>query len=141
VSKLEPQPIGIPVPRPSARSAAYWEAAGRGDLTFQQCTSCGFIGLRPFLVCGRCLGRESERRVSSGEGSLYSWTVVWRPPDPAFCVPYAPAVVELDEGFFMISAVVGCEPDDLVAGMRLSVEFHDVSDEIALPYFAPAKAR
>jgi hypothetical protein len=35
---------------------------------------------------------------------------------------------------------VGCEPEDLVAGMPLSVEFHDASDEIALPYFSPAKA-
>jgi uncharacterized OB-fold protein len=136
---LQPQAIGIPVPRPSARSAGYWEAAKRGELTFQRCTNCGFVGLRTFLVCAKCMGRESERRISSGQGALYSWTVVWRPPDPAFSVPYAPAVVELDEGFFMISAVVGCEPDDLVAGMRLSVEFHDASDEIALAYFAPAK--
>ena len=60
------------------------------------------------------------------------------PSYPAFAVPYAPAVVELDEGFFMISAVVGCEPEDLFSGMRLSVEFHDASDEIALAYFSPA---
>jgi hypothetical protein len=65
--------------------------------------------------------------------------VVWRPPYPSFAVPYAPAVVQLDECFFMISAVVGCEPEDLVAGMRLSVEFHDASDDIALAYFSPAK--
>ena len=93
------------------------------------------------MACARCLGRESERVVSSGLGSLYSWTVVWRPPYPAFSVPYAPAVVELDEGFFMISAVVGCEPEDLESGMRLSVEFHDASDDIALAYFAPAASR
>jgi uncharacterized OB-fold protein len=127
------------VPNPSARSAAYWEACRRGELTFQRCTNCGFTGLRPFIVCARCLSRESERVTSAGLGSLYSWTVVWRPPYPSFVVPYAPAVVELDEGFFMISAVVGCEPEGLVSGMRLSVEFHDASDEIALPYFAPVE--
>jgi uncharacterized OB-fold protein len=66
--------------------------------------------------------------------------VVWRPPDPALRVPYAPAVVELDEGFFMVSAVVGCEPADLVAGMRLVVEFHAVSDDMVLPYFGPLEA-
>jgi uncharacterized OB-fold protein len=137
VSTLKAQPRGIPVPNPSARSAAYWEACRHGELTFQRCTTCGFIGLRPFVVCANCLGRATERVTSSGLASLYSWTVVWRPPYPAFVVPYAPAVVELDEGFFMISAVVGCEPEDLFSGMRLSVEFHDASDEIALPYFAP----
>ncbi len=137
MSTLRPQPRGIPVPNPSTRSSEYWEGCRRGELTFQRCSTCGFIGLRPFMVCARCLGRDSERRKSAGLGSLYSWTVVWRPPYPAFVVPYAPAVVELDEGFFMISAVVGCEPEDLVPGMRLCVEFHDVSDEIALGYFAP----
>ena len=40
----------------------------------------------------------------------------------------------------MVSAGVGCEPEDLAAGMPLSVEFHDASDEIALPYFSPTKA-
>lgn len=137
MSTLAPQPRGIPVPNPSARSRDYWDAAGRGELTFQRCTSCGFIGLRPFMVCPTCYGRDSERQVSTGLGNLYSWTVVWRPPYPSFVVPYAPCVVELDEGFFMISAVVACEPEDLISGMRLSVEFHEVSDEIALPYFAP----
>jgi hypothetical protein len=52
-------------------------------------------------------------------------------------VPYAPAVIELEEGFFMISSVIGCEPGDLSAGMSLQVEFHPVSDEISLPYFRP----
>ena len=140
MTTLRHQPTGIPVPRPSARSTEYWEAARRGELTYQRCSNCGFVGLRAFVVCARCLGRRSERLISSGQGTLYSWTVVWRPPDPGFSVPYAPAVVELDEGFFMISAVVGCEPEDLVCGMRLAVEFHDASDEIALAYFAPAKA-
>jgi hypothetical protein len=40
----------------------------------------------------------------------------------------------------MLSAVIGCEPDELQDGMQLSVEFHPVSDEITLPYFSPATA-
>ncbi|MFZ0667227.1 MAG: OB-fold domain-containing protein [Acidimicrobiales bacterium] len=137
MSPLEPQPVGIPVPNPSVRSREYWDACRRGVLTYQQCSGCGFIGLRSFTVCARCLSHESRRKVSDGRGSLYSWTVVWRAPGPAFVVPYAPAVVELDEGFYMVSAVIGCETTDLTAGMRLEVEFHQVSEEIALPYFAP----
>lgn len=139
MSTLKPQPRGIPVPNPSPRSKEYWDAARRGELTFQRCTTCGWTGLRPFVVCGRCRGRQTETVTSRGSGSLYSWTVVWRPPYPSFIVPYAPAVVELDEGFFMLSAVIGCEPEDLAEGMRLAVEFHDVSDEIALAYFAPSR--
>jgi uncharacterized OB-fold protein len=63
--------------------------------------------------------------------------VVWRPPDPSFRVPYAPAVVRLDEGAWMMSAIIGCEPEALREGLRLTVEFHPASSEITLPYFTP----
>jgi uncharacterized OB-fold protein len=63
--------------------------------------------------------------------------VVWRPPNPSFRVPYAPAVVHLDEGVWMMSAVIGCEPDALQEDMRLAVQFHPASREITLPYFTP----
>jgi uncharacterized protein len=63
---------------------------------------------------------------------------VWRPQHPSFRVPYAPAIVAMDESWWHIAAVVGCEPEDLNAGMRLAVEFHPGSDEITLPYYRPA---
>jgi hypothetical protein len=75
---------------------------------------------------------------SAGRGSLYSWTVVWRPPHPSFVVPYAPAIVALDEGWWFLSAVIGLPPDKLQEGIALQVEFHTASDEIVLPYFRPA---
>jgi uncharacterized OB-fold protein len=70
-------------------------------------------------------------------GSLYSWTVVWRPPDPTFVVPYAPAIVRLDEEFWLTSAIINCDPADLHDGMRVQVAFHPASDTITLPYFSP----
>ena len=134
---LAPQPIGIPVPNPSTASKPYWEGCARGELLYQRCDGCGTIALRPGTVCGSCLSRSLSWVQSTGQGSLYSWTVVWRPQHPSFTVPYAPAIVSLDEGWFMMSAVVGCEPEDLHADMRLAVEFHPASDDIALPYFRP----
>jgi uncharacterized OB-fold protein len=135
---LQPQPVGIPAPNPSPAARPYWDAAARGELVYQRCDVCGTIPPRPTTVCGSCLGRALTWRPSAGAGSLYSWTVVWRPQHPSFTVPYAPAIVELDEGFRMMSAVVGCPPDDLAAGMRLAVEFHPASETIALPYFRPS---
>ena len=69
--------------------------------------SFGLHCLRPMPCHVTGVGKER------GRGSLYSWTVVWRPPDPSFRVPYAPAVIRLDEGFWMLSAVIGCEPEAL----------------------------
>jgi uncharacterized protein len=138
VTLLLPQPTGIPAPRPSLRSEAYWEGCRRHSLLYQQCAECGYRGLGAFTVCAQCHARSPIWVASAGRGSLYSWTVVWHPPNPTFCVPYAPAVVRLDEGVWMMSAVIGCEPEALREEMRLVVEFHPASDEITLPYFAPA---
>jgi uncharacterized OB-fold protein len=136
-STLQPQQPGIPVPSPSPRSAPYWDACKRGELVFLSCDNCGAIALRPAVLCGGCLGRSLSWQASAGRGRLYSWTVVWRPQHPSFHVPYAPAIVTLDEGWSMVSAIVGCEPEDLRADMPLAVEFHPAGDEITLPYFRP----
>ena len=134
---LQPQPLGIPVPRPSLSSAPYWEATARHELLYQACDRCDTIAQRPTTVCGACLDRSLTWRPSAGLGALYSWTVVHRPQHPTFVVPYAPAIVALDEGFHLVTSIIGCRPDDLAAGLRLTVEFHPASDEIALPYFKP----
>lgn len=137
MSVLRPQPEGIPVPRPGLRSRVYWEGCRTGRLLYQRCARCSFRGLGAFAVCAQCHATSPVWKQSAGIGSLYSWTVVWRPPDPAFAVPYAPAVVRLDEGFWMLSAVVGCEAESLRDGLRVGVEFHPASAEITLPYFRP----
>jgi uncharacterized OB-fold protein len=141
VSLLRPQPEGIPAPRPSLRSEEYWEGCRRHRLLYQQCAECGHAGLGAFTVCAHCNATSPVWAASAGLGTLYSWTVVWHPPNPSFHVPYAPAVVHLDEGVWMMSAVIGCEPDELHEDMPLSVEFHPASREIVLPYFTPRVER
>ena len=137
MSVLLPQPEGIPAPRPTSRSQAYWEGCRAHRLLYQRCSACSFRGLGAFTVCAQCHATSPVWEESAGSASLYSWTVVWRPPDPSFQVPYAPAVVRLDEGFWMMSAIIGCEPAELHDGLRVGVEFHRVSDDITLPYFRP----
>ena len=134
---LQPQRPGIPVGVPSPVSQPYWDACKRGELVYQRCPDCGLVLERPSTVCGGCFGRSLEWVRSSGTGTLYSWTVVWRPQHPAFTVPYAPAIISMDEGWWHIAAVIGCEPEDLEPGMRLAVEFHPASDDIVLPYYRP----
>jgi uncharacterized OB-fold protein len=138
MSLLLPQPAGIPAPHPSLHSRPYWEGCRRRQLLYQRCAECSFRGLSAFTVCAQCHATAPVWEESAGHGSLYSWTVVWRPPDISFQVPYAPAVVRLDEGFWMLSAVIGCEPAELREDLRLAVEFHPASDDITLPYFRPA---
>jgi uncharacterized protein len=138
VTTLKPQAAGIPTGHTSVAAAPYWEGCRRGELRYQRCDACGASNLGPAPSCARC-GGEVSWAVSQGRGRLYSWTVVWRPQHPSFRVPYAPAIVQLDEGSFVLTAIVGCEPDDLRADLPVEVEFHPAGDEITLPYFRPVE--
>ena len=139
MSTLEPQPAGaIPVPRPSRLSQPYWEGCAAGELRFQRCRDCGAVVFQPSYVCSNCTSRNLGWEVSEAKGRLYSWTVVWRPQTPAFQVPYAPAIVAMDEGFHLVTAMVGCEPEDLRADLAVTIEFHPVGDGVLLPYARPS---
>jgi uncharacterized protein len=138
---LRPNLTGVPVPVPGPLSAPYWEGTRIGELRYQRCEDCGTANFGPGLRCGTCRSAALVWTTSSGLGRVYSWTIVWRPQAPAFAVPYAPAIVRLDEGYDMVSAIVECAPDDIVADLVVRVEFHAVSPEIHLPFFAPVTVR
>ncbi len=113
---LRTQQPGTPEPHPGRLSQPYWDGCNEGEIRFQRCDVCGTIPTRPSAICPHCHSRALSWERSAGRGSLYSWTVVWRPQNQSFVVPYAPAIIELDEGAFLMSAMIGCEDTDLAAG-------------------------
>ena len=137
MTRLGPQPPGTPIPVPSRFSAPYWEGCSRGELLFQRCAYCHQAIADAARICWRCHCRDLRWEASGGRGRIYSWTVVWRPQTPEFEVPYAVAIVELDEGVAVVSSIIGCEPEDLVDGMPVTVEFHPIGESAQLPYFRP----
>lgn len=137
MTTLRPQPPDLPAPRRSLFSAPYWEGCDRGELRFVRCAGCGLALADAPRICWRCRSRDLRWEVSGGRGRLYSWTVVWRPQTPKFEVPYAVAIVEMQEGFFLVTSVIGCEPGELAEGMALAVEFHPSGEDRMLPYFVP----
>ena len=68
---------------------------------------------------------------------MYAVTVVHRVPGPGFEVPFALAVIDLDDGGTLLSHVVDREPDQVTIGLRVRVDFREYTDEITLPYFVP----
>ena len=62
--------------------------------------------------------------------------------DPArFGEPYILAVVQLDEGPYMLTNLVECAPDQARVGMRVAVRFERTDDEEFTVYpFAPEEA-
>lgn len=93
---------------PAATFAAH---AARGELAYQVDAE------------GRPVWPPSPRgtswRVSAGTGVVHATTTMRRPgAEPADL-----SVVELDEGFRMVSRVVGVAPEDVVIGARVRVAF------------------
>jgi uncharacterized OB-fold protein len=133
---------GKPLPAMAGFAREFYEHCQRGDLRFQRCTSCGKWRHVPRHKCGSCASWEWEWARSSGRGQVFSWTVVSRPMHPDFVddVPYAPAIIEMDEGVRLVSWVVDCPPEELRKGLPVQVFFDAVTDEVTLPKFRRAEA-
>ena len=136
---LTPQAPGIPVPRPTELTKTFWDGCAGGKLLYQRCASCGIAVFNPGSLCPACRSRALAWRESEGRGSIYSWTVAHRPLSPAFTPVYAPIIVDLDEGYQMVSNLVDCDDGEIAVGLRVEVVFHQVGD-ITLPYFRPTAA-
>jgi uncharacterized OB-fold protein len=133
---LVPQPEGIPLPRPTLLSRPFWEGCAEGRLLYQRCARCGLAVFNPAPLCPGCRSRDLAWHESKGTGSIYSWTIAHRPMTPSYQAPYAPIIVDVDEGYQMVSNLIGCSVDAVAIGLRVQVEFHAVGTA-TLPYFRP----
>ena len=58
--------------------------------------------------------------------------------DPAFEVPYAIVVVELEEGPRLVGNLRDLEPAELVLDLAVEAVLEPISDTVALVHFRPA---
>jgi uncharacterized protein len=125
-----------PVPYITAESAEYWKACCDGKLLYQHCLECGFNQFYPRLHCKKCDSQNIEYRESRGIGKISTFTDVYRAPSPEFRdeVPYVLALIDLDEGFCMMSNIVGRD-QKVKIGDKVIVTFEKRSEEIFIPQF------
>ena len=126
-----------PLPEMAGFTQEFYQHCRRSELRFQRCKGCGQWRHVPRHKCGGCSSWEWEWAKSRGRGKVFTWTVTRRPMHPAFAEdpPYAPVVVELEEGVRMVTWLVDCPPDEIQAGMPVEVVFDDVTAEVTLPKF------
>jgi uncharacterized OB-fold protein len=121
---------------------AFWSATERRELVLPWCSKCGQPFWYPRPMCPQCLCPDIEWRPASGRGEVYAVSVMHRPGHPGMAdrVPYAVALVDLDEGVRLLTNVVEVDADDVRIGMRVQVTWEPMSDGRNLPVFAPARA-
>jgi uncharacterized protein len=132
-----------PQPRfPEPDTQHYWEGAKAGELRYQYCAACKAPNFTPTAHCQGCGTANLEWRVSKGEGAVYTYSVVRQNRIPGFIElgAYAVAYVDLDEGFRMLTNIVGAtDPTkEISIGQRVKVEFEaQESGEYPVPVFRP----
>ncbi len=129
-----------PIPVTNPDNAGFWEGCSRGELRIQKCAVCNARRHHPKPACFACGSFEFVWEQMSGRGTLYTFTIVHNPTLASFqdAVPYNVAVVQLDEGPYLVSNIVGCTNEALRIGMPVEVVFEAVADTVALPRFQPA---
>src|SRR5579863_1393126 len=123
-------------------TAPYWDAARKGHLAVQECRSCRQAWHPPLPRCPHCHSAALGWRTVSGEGTVYTYTVVRHPTHFAFAdkIPYVLAIVELAEGPRLVTALTGVEPGEVRVGQPVRAVFRQVTGTVTLPYFEPAPA-
>ena len=132
-----------PQPRfPEPITEPFWEGAKNGELKFQRCDDCDEVVFYPRPHCPQCGGTNLSWNTSSGEGTVYTFSVVRQNRNPAFADlgAYAVAYVDVDEGFRMLTNIVGVDDptQDVAIGQRVRVEFEPQdSGDYPIPVFRP----
>lgn len=129
-----------PLPIIDPDTEPFWRASREHRLLVKYCVDCARAHFYPRELCPHCHSDAVEWRDAKGTGSIYSFTVARRPAGPAFQAdaPYVVAIVQLDEGVRMMSNIIGCPPDEVRIGQRVTVSFEEVTPEITLPKFRRA---
>ena len=136
MNNTKPQ-LARPLPLMEGLTKQFYEWCSRGELRFQRCSGCSTFRHVPRELCAECGSFDWEWARSSGKGTLFSFTLVARALNRVFAsaVPYAAAIIELEEGVRILANVVDCPPDQLRIGMALRVDLERQTDTITLPVF------
>ncbi|MGE0421788.1 MAG: Zn-ribbon domain-containing OB-fold protein [Reyranellaceae bacterium] len=117
------------------QAQAFWQQVQEGRIVYARCCAdhCGAPQFPPKPRCDVCDGERMEMREANGTGTIFSITVVHRPPSDALRqhAPYGIALIDLDEGFRMMAHA---DPG-LAIGARVRASFVAFGDRI-VPRFA-----
>ena len=127
-----------PLPVVTELTRPFWDAARAGRLAVQKCQECGKLRFPASPLCDACLATSTAWVEVSGRGTVWSACEFHRSYFPGFDVPYAVALVRLDEGVRMYTNLVGVDYAGIEPGMRVQAVFDPVTDDVTLIKFRPA---
>jgi uncharacterized OB-fold protein len=128
-----PKERKIAAPPINGETQPYWDAAAQGKLLIKRCTACGEPHFYPRNICPFCFSDKTEWVEASGNGTIYTYSVMRRAP-----IPYAIAYVTLAEGPTMMTNIVDCDLNAIRCGQAVKLVFKPSDGGPPVPMFAPA---
>ena len=124
----------------------YNENLKQGRLSGLKCGGCGELSAQPRLVCAKCGGQDLEVLELKGGGIIQTFTVNYVAAEGRESeAPYIVAIVELDEGPWVMGNIAGLRPEEAtmdIMGRKVRMEGSAVfagdrysSGEVARPLF------
>jgi acetyl-CoA acetyltransferase/uncharacterized OB-fold protein len=119
--------------------AIYQQHLERGELAYQWSPEANRAVFYPRVICPVTGSDRLEWRISAGFGTVYATTVT----HPREGEPYNVALIDMDEGFRLMSRVEDIPPEAVTIGMRVKCRVHypgpdkNPGDEPAYPVFVP----
>ena len=103
----------------------YSAALKKNKLLGLKCNDCGAITVPPKMACWKCASPNMEVVELSGKGKVQTFTTIYVAPEGRENeVPYTVALVELDEGPWIMGNIVEMEPSKItmdIIGKRVSM--------------------
>jgi uncharacterized protein len=132
----------FPRPIPDLEAKEFWAGCNRDELLMQCCRACGKLRWLPQAMCPTCNSLEREWIQLSGEGVVYSYTIITHPvhPGAVSLVPYNVAQVQLaeDPDLILVTNLVEIRNEEIRIGMPVHVTFKEHVPGVKLPKFRPA---
>ena len=110
--------------REEAPARVYARYLESGKLAFQRCEDCESSVFYPRVLCPVCGGTSFEWRESGGRGAGYAASAIPHRDRE----PHNVALVDLDEGFRMMSRVEGVAAEEVEVGTRVTFEVRQEED-------------
>lgn len=114
----------LPSPIINAENELFWKAAQEDRFILKICKACSQYHYYPRTICPHCGSDNTEWKESSGDGLIYSYTVMRRGVEHSFAMAY----ITLSEGIKVLSHITDSDVDQLKIGQAVKLVFKPTQD-------------
>ncbi|WP_049790337.1 Zn-ribbon domain-containing OB-fold protein [Pusillimonas sp. T7-7] len=111
----------------------------KGHFMIQRCTETGVGVFYPRVISMHSGKPSLEWIKASGNGTVYSTTVIHRKPERGG--NYNLALIDLEEGCRIMSRVDGVQPEDVYIGMQVHANIVELGGEPAVTFRCAAELK